>query len=269
MKKILLIDAYNMIHRARFGWSHGEHAITFNFFRSLKSEIDRHTPDKVYVVSEGVPRQSLAVNPEYKGNRDKILDEGFHRQKKDIFALCEYLPVSFIRHPDHECDDVISHLTTVVHKNDRVTICSSDSDFIQLISERVTLWNPVRKKVIDPWPVDYVTWKSLRGDKSDNVSGIKGVGDKTAFKLASKQDLLADFLSKKNHREIFESAYKQIKLKKIDVNDNSIELCDYNFNENMLLSAFSSRQFKSIVTKGWQKWINTMENLDEKRAANS
>ena len=37
----------------------------------------------------------------------------------------------------------------------------------------------------------------------------------------------------------------------------------------MLLSAFSSRQFKSIVTKGWQKWINTMENLDEKRAANS
>ena len=266
--KILIVDSYNMIHRARFGWSRGEHAITFNFFRSLKSEIDRHQPDKVYVVSEGMPTQSLMVNPDYKGNRTKIDDQGFHRQKRDIFTLCEYLPVTFIRHPDYECDDVISHLAADVHKSDKVTICSSDSDFIQLINENVSLWNPVKKQFIDPWPVDYVTWKSLRGDKSDNVLGIKGVGDKTAFKLAAEKNLLEDFLSKKNHREIFESAYKQIKLKKIDVNDKSIELCDYNFNERMLLNAFDCREFKSIVTKGWQKWIDTMENLDEKRAAN-
>jgi len=268
MKKILLIDSYNMIHRSRFGWKNGEHSITFNFFRSLKSEIDRHTPDKVYVVSEGRPKQSLAVNPDYKGNRVKIIDDGFHRQKKDIFSLCGLLPITYIRHPDFECDDVISYLTINVHKNDNVVICSSDSDFIQLIDNRVTLWNPIKKKNVDPWPVDYVVWKSLRGDKSDNVAGIKGVGDKTALKLASEQQLLNEFLEKNNHREIFESAYKQIKLKKISNNDKSIELCDYNFNQKLLLDAFSKREFNSIVTKSWHKWINTMESLDEKRAIN-
>ena len=258
-----------MIHRARFGWNRGDHSITFNFFRSLKSEIDRHTPDKVYVVSEGRPTQSLAVNPDYKGNRESIKDDGFHRQKRDIFDLCEFLPVTFIRHPDFECDDVISYLATSIHKNDNVVICSSDSDFIQLISDKIALWNPVRKKFIEPWPVDYVVWKSLRGDKSDNVPGIKGVGDKTALKLASEDKLLRDFLEKDNYKEVFENAYKQIKLKNINKNDKSIEIRDYIFREDLLLEAFDRRQFKSIVTKSWHKWTNTMENLDEKRAINS
>jgi len=265
MKKILLIDAYNMIHRARFGWNRGSHSITFNFFRSLKSEIDRHGPDKVYVVSEGKPKQSLKVNPDYKGNRTQVLSDDFHRQKRDIFKLCEYLPVTLIRHPDFECDDVIGLLAEDIHSNCDVVICSSDSDFIQLINDNTCLWNPVKKSFVESWPVDYVSWKSLTGDKTDNVIGIKGVGQKTALKLLSNKDKFNSFLARDNHRNIYESAYAQIKLKKIDGNDKSIEKCDYNFNQEMLLEAFSSREFKSIVTKGWHKWIDTMEKLNEKR----
>jgi DNA polymerase-1 len=254
-----------MIHRARFGWNRGDDAITFNFFRSLKSEIDRHTPNKVYVVSEGTPKQSLEANPDYKANRVKILDDGFYRQKRDIFEICKTLPVTFIRHPDFECDDVIGFLAQDVHASDEVTICSSDSDFIQLINDSVKLWNPVKKKFVEKWPVDYVTWKSLTGDKTDNIPGIKGVGQKTALKLASKVEDLENFLNKGENRKIFDSAHRQIKLKKIELNDKSIQECDYTFKKEELLQEFTLRKFNSIVSKGWPKWIDTMETLNEKR----
>ena len=261
---VLLIDSYNMIHRSRFGWKKGEHSITFNFFRSLKSEIDRHSPDVVYIVSEGMPKHRMAQNSEYKGNRVKIKDEGFHRQKRDIFELCKLLPITFIRHEDYECDDVIGHLCTEVHSSDNVVICSSDSDFIQLISERVALWNPLRKKFIDPWPVDYVTWKSLRGDKTDNVAGIKGVGDKTAHKLASNPDMLKSFLVGEK-LAVFNEAKAQIRLAKIC--DNKFEQAHFNFNADSLKREFIERDFKSIVEKGWSKWMTTWERVDGSKTA--
>ena len=267
MKKVLLIDAYNMIHRSRFGWSSGDHAITYTFFRSLKSEIDRHNPDHVYIVSEGRPKHRIALNPNYKANRKPVNDDGFHRQKKDIFKICEYLPLTIMRHPDYECDDVIGHLAKKTHSTDQVTICSSDSDFIQLLDlGNGELWNPVKKSFVQRWPVDYLTWKALRGDKTDNVPGIKGVGDKTAMKLCSNTALLEDFLSGEK-RKIFESAYKQIKLSEIKESSKSFEVNDYTFNVEKLFDAFEKREFNSIIGKGRNKWMNTMETLNEKRSA--
>ena len=264
MKKILLIDAYNMIHRSRFGWSKGDHAITYTFFRSLKSEIDRHSPDKVYIVSEGRPKHRILLNADYKGDRKPIKDEGFHRQKREIFDVCKLLPLSFIRHPDYECDDVIGHLSSCVHKKDEVTICSSDSDFIQLLDkENISLWNPVKKKFVEPWPVDYLTWKSLRGDKSDNVPGIKGVGDKTAMKLASDMSLLEKFLTP-DKRKIYESARLQIELSDLTKDSNKIEQCDYTFDSEELFIVFEKFGFTSITKKSWRKWLDIMENLNEK-----
>ena len=261
---VLLIDSYNMIHRSRFGWMKGDHAITFNFFRSLKSEIDRHNPDLVYIVSEGRPKHRINRNADYKANRVKIQDQSFHDQKKDIFRLCEFLPVTFIRHEDYECDDVIGHLCTEIHSEDNVVICSSDSDFIQLITEKVTLWNPVKKKFIESWPVDYVTWKSLTGDKTDNVKGIKGVGSKTAHKLASDPEKLRDFLTEEK-LAVFNEAKMQIQLAKIC--DNNFEKRDYTFNAPVLKQEFENRQFKSIVGKSWSKWLISWEKLNGSQAA--
>lgn len=264
MKNILLIDAYNMIHRSRFGWNKGEHGIIFTFFRSLKSEIDRHNPDKVYIVSEGRPKHRLIENPDYKGDRKPVKDEGFHRQKKEIFEVCKLLPVTIIRHPDYECDDVIGHLALKEHKNDKVTICSSDSDFIQLLDRpNISLWNPVKKSYVNQWPVDYLTWKALRGDKTDNVPGIKGVGDKTAMKLASNTSLLDEFLTPEK-RKIYESAKSQIKLADLEEERNNFLTSDYTFNQEKLFSSFENYEFMSILNKGWHKWVSTMENLNAK-----
>ena len=263
--KILVIDAYNMIHRARFGWGKGEHSITFNFFRSLKSEIDRHMPDRVYIVSEGRPKHRFEINKEYKGQRTKITDPNFHRQKNEVFRLCHSFPFVVTRHPDYECDDVIGHICTDTHVHDEVTIVSSDSDFIQLLEwEGVSLWNPVAKKYIDKWPVDYVTWKSLKGDPTDNIAGIKGIGSKRAFALCESDKTLNDFLdSHPDKREVFESAQNQIRLADIDKNCNQWEISFNNFDEEYIKNAFTEFEFKSIIEKSWEKWTNTMEVLND------
>ena len=262
--KILVIDAYNMIHRARFGYANGEHAIVFNFFRSLKSEIARHEPDRVYIVSEGTPKHRLLLNNEYKGQRKPVTDPGFYRQKNEIFSLCKYFPFTFIRHPEYECDDVIGHLCTKTHAGDEVTIISSDSDFIQLLDDESTkLWNPVKKKFVDQWPVDYVTWKALKGDPTDNVPGIKGIGEKRAFALCETSSTLDEFLIADESRKLlFDSAYAQIKLADINEKCPKWEVADHHFKENFLKEAFTEFGFKSIIGKSWTKWKEIMEVLD-------
>jgi len=213
-------------------------------------------------VLEGYPAHRVEESGGvYKANRAKIKDENFHRQKKDIIDLCKLFPVNMIRHPDYECDDVIGTLA-YKYRNDKVVICSSDSDFIQLLdNDNVSLWNPVKKKFINPWPVDYITWKSLRGDATDNIMGIKGVGDKTAMKLAKSSELLESFLMKKNNREVFEKAKNQITLVNISKECSKWEQEKYNFSEKELKDAFTKRSFTSIIEKSWNKWVNTLEEI--------
>jgi|TARA_R110000851_G_scaffold264840_1_gene417435 DNA polymerase-1 len=262
--KVLAIDAYNMLHRARFGYGSGPHSTTFNFFRSLRSEIERHDSDIVYIVTEGRPEHRIKINKDYKGNRSPVLDDNFHRQKRDIFDLCKLLPVKIIRHPDYECDDVIGHICMTKHMSDEVTIVSSDTDFIQLLNyENVSLWNPIKKVFIEKWPVDYVTWKALKGDPTDNIPGIKGIGEKRAFSLASNVSTLNDMLEKDPEKKrVYEAAYAQIQLMDFSINDKKIEEDAYAFDSEKLYSEFKERDFKSIVGKSWLKWLETMEKIN-------
>ena len=259
--KILIIDAYNMIHRARHSFKFSKDNTTFGFFRCLKAEIDRHEPDSVFVVTEGAPKYRKSIFPEYKGNRKKDKDDDFSRQVKDIFDICKSLPVTVIRHPDFECDDVIAMICNNSTDSD-ITICSSDSDFIQLINEKTKLWNPVKKKFIDKWPVDYLVWKSLKGDSSDNIPGVKGVGEKTANRLAESKEKLDDFFTKKPHlKEDFDLAMNLIRFQTVDPKDESMECDRYSFKENTLKSSFEERSFKSITEKSWDSWKKTFGKL--------
>ena len=269
--KILLVDLHNMIHRARHSFIKGENACTFNFFRQIKSELDRHTPDRVYFVSEGRPKHRFAISPDYKGNRPKEIDDNFRSQKKKIYSLIRHLPASFCFHEDFECDDVIAYLARRVYYDQDVTILSTDTDFIQLLDNpNVKLWNPIKKKFIEPWPVDYLSYKSLKGDSADNVSGVKGVGEKTAMKLAGNVEALEEFFQKKPDAKIqYTEAMDLIRFASLDNVDNSIEKETFEKDMDTLYQEFKSMNFKSIIGKSWQKWIETMERIDESRQKRS
>jgi len=266
MKKILIIDSHNMLHRARFGFGEGPHKIYFNFFRMLKGELKRHEPEVVYIVDEGRATISKEIMSEYKGNRQKLDDPDFWREKDEIFdTIKNSSGFVYVRHPNRECDDVIGHLASVTHKNDQVTIVSTDSDFIQLIDENTFLWHPKKKKYVEQWYCDYVTWKALRGDPTDNIPGVKGVGPKRADALVSDRSFLASFLAEScERREMFEKSYALVKLKNVPVDE--LQVTQNTLNEKTLFEEFQYRRCKTIIGKAWPKWVEAFQKAGGKNA---
>ena len=68
---ILLLDAYNLIYRAKSGFMKGEYPVVYNFLRGLRPLVEKFSPDKVYFVLEGKPEFRINLNDAYKANRKK------------------------------------------------------------------------------------------------------------------------------------------------------------------------------------------------------
>jgi 5'-3' exonuclease len=179
------------------------------FLRSIGYAIEVTQPTRVIVVFDGkggsVRRKKLF--PEYKErrtpdvrlNRSEVFSDKTHEEKMlrhELFRVADYLghlPVVMLALENVEADDVIAYITTNVLSESKVTIMSSDKDFLQLCSDRVEVWSPTKKKIYtaqvvkDEYgvpPQNFCLFRAIsgRGDKSDNIGGIKGFGDKTIIK---------------------------------------------------------------------------------------
>ena len=265
--KVLFLDAYNLIYRARSGFTKGEYAIIYNFFRGVRPLIEKFDPDKVYFVLEGNPQFRKQISEgSYKGNRKSAGDE-FHRQKAAIINIVgELFPFETVRHPELECDDTIATLATIhAQDGDEVTIISSDSDFIQLLNiERydIKIYNPIKKKFFETPEYDYVTWKSLKGDATDNISGITGIGDKTATKIVSDPARMQALLENPEKRKIFERNVNLIRLVDFSNNMSKLERKIGTGDFDMIYNSFEDLGFDSIIKeKTWNKFVKTFERL--------
>lgn len=265
--KVLLLDGYNLIYRARHSrMNKGDHSIIFNFFRSIRPIIEKFNPDLCYFTLEGRPTQRLSVDPNYKGQRVYHNKDNFSEQRREIIRLVkEYFPFVTIRHNDFECDDVIGHLASVTHKEDDVVIVSSDTDFIQSINENTQVYSPVRKCFLEKTEYDYVAWKSLVGDKSDNIEGFLGIGNKKAQKLLSDDKLLEDFLLKENNKEKYDKNFFMVKFHDLNNREEEFEKSKPNScNWEGLKKEFINFKFNSIIGNynSWKKYIDTFSNLE-------
>ena len=178
------------------------------FFRSLGAMIRQTQPDKVYVIFDGasstVNRKNLV--PEYKSGRneqrvtnwevfDSLADE--HDSKVDqIVRVIQYLktlPVKTLILDKVEADDIIAYLCNKLpnQPNDKLFIVSSDKDFLQLVNRNVIVYRPMEKKYYTEdvmrekykMPAkNFILYKTLLGDSSDKIKGIKGLGEKGIFK---------------------------------------------------------------------------------------
>lgn len=266
-KKIAILDGYNLIYRSRYAskWQKpGEHTIVYNFYRSLRKLVEDLNPEKVYFVLEGRPKQRLEAAPDYKGNRVYEKDESYSRQKKEILdLLINHFPITVVKHPDYECDDIISHLACQNHKDDEVTVVSSDTDFYQMFSihGNIKVYNPIKKKYLESPDYDYVTFKSLKGDSCDNIEGFKGIGEKRASALAKDKESLTEFLNKENRLEKFNHNFFMVKFHEIQ-NLNRITFSGSSLNSECILNCFTSYGFNSIIKeKPWNNFINTFGDL--------
>jgi 5'-3' exonuclease len=178
------------------------------FFRSLGAMIRQTNPTSVYVVFDGagstVNRKNLIS--EYKGTRnlqritnweafDNLEEE--HDSKIDqIVRIIQYLkllPVKTTILDKVEADDIIAVLAEKLVKKHNSTcfIVSSDKDFLQLVTDKIILYRPMEKEYYTPkvveeklglLPKNFILYKTLLGDNSDNIKGIKGLGAKGIFK---------------------------------------------------------------------------------------
>lgn len=270
-KKVLILDGYNLLYRARYsGMNKGDFSTIFNFFRSLRPLIEKFNPDTAYFVLEGMPKKRLELLSEYKGQREYHNKDNFSQQRRDVIEiLWEFFPINLVKHPDYECDDVAAHLAKEHDDgNTEITIVSSDTDFMQLISDTVKVYNPVKKDYVEGTEYDYVMWKALRGDSADNIEGFSGIGDKRAKAIVENEEKLEDFLNKDDNRTKFEMNLNLISFHDL-VDDNEVENIKFFQTpfapkwDNLKQLFKDKYNFNSMVKtdKSWNNYINTFDKL--------
>ena len=211
--RVLLIDGLNLFFRnfamMNFVNEAGVHIGGLGgFLRSLGSLINQIQPTAVYVVFDGVGSSTNRKNllPEYKSGRHTSritnweifddLDDEHNSKIEQIVRLVHYLrclPVRTISIDKAEADDIIAYYSKYLPQqyDSKVIIVSSDKDFIQLVDKNVTVFRPMEKTfyqkqtVQDKFNVlaeNFILYKTLLGDASDKIAGIKGLGEKGIFK---------------------------------------------------------------------------------------
>ena len=209
---VLLVDSMNTFIRS-FAMlqsmnSQGHHTGGLvGFLRSLGFLTRTIDPTRIICVFDGQASSSSrkSINPEYKATRNikritnwEIFDDKddeFQSMTMQMGRLVEYLqclPTTLISIDKIEADDTISYLAQKFAANGKkVTIVSSDKDFLQIVSTNIEVYSPIKKKTyqkkdiqeeIGLIPENYLVMKALLGDNSDNLTGIKGLGPKTLLK---------------------------------------------------------------------------------------
>ena len=206
---ILVIDAMNMLIRSFSllkAMSPTGHHIggLIGFLRSLGYVTRIFEPTRIIIVWDGKGgsgnRQN--IDPNYKAHRanTRITHWGLYDTKAEetealvgqLFRTKDYLeclPVHQIMMEKLEADDIIAYLAKEASKTKKkLTIISSDKDFLQLVNKNISVYAPIKKKTFTPenikeeikvHPKNYNIVKALLGDNSDGLRGVKGLGIKT------------------------------------------------------------------------------------------
>jgi len=225
--RVLIIDGMNLFLRnfamVNFVNEEGVHIGGLGgFLRSLGSLIKLIQPTEVYITFDGIGSSVNRKNllPEYKSGRNitritnfdvyKNIEEENDSKIDQIVRLIHYLkclPVKVISMDRVEADDVMAFLSQKLDKehNSKVFIVSADQDFTQLINENITTYRPLKKeffntkRVIEEYgctPENFIIYKTLIGDTSDKMTGVKGLGKGKIYKffpeLKEKKMLLED-----------------------------------------------------------------------------
>ena len=273
--RILLIDAMNLMHRSYYAYpkltTKSNHPIGafYGFVQYLKSLQQKYNPNNIIVCSD-YSRKSFRndIYPEYKGTRSETDLE----LRSQFLFMEEYLDkcnITFIKKEGYEADDIIGTLSNAASiLGFNPYIVSGDRDLFQLVNDNVQQiylstkgyifynTNAVIEKYGGLTPLQLIDFKGLSGDASDNIPGIKGIGEKTSIKLLNEYSNLEgiyeniDSLKGKMKEKIEngkENAFLSRKLATIDCNvpidSNSI------FKNLKTLSLCNEDSYKYLINK--------------------
>ena len=176
---------------------------------SLRYSLARIKPTRCIIVFDGKggAKSRQKFYPEYKSNRKvksrlnrninweqspMTEEQSIKMQLSRLLRYLEQLPLTLISIDGIEADDTIAYITKQILTNGKIFIMSTDKDFLQLVNERITVWSPTKKinytpeKIFEEYNIhakNLLTYRILEGDKSDNISGIRGAGLKSIIKF--------------------------------------------------------------------------------------
>ncbi|MGN0522601.1 MAG: 5'-3' exonuclease H3TH domain-containing protein [Eubacterium sp.] len=222
MKRLLIVDGSNLLFQMFFGMParivnqdgkaiHG----TLGFVGALLKIIRKVEPTHIAVIFDSQHKNNrCALNPEYKANRIDYStvnqDENPFSQLADVYTALDYLGIRHTEAVDCEADDIICAYALSFGQKDEVIISSFDSDFFQLITDKVSVLRYRGEKTVictpeyiaDKFgitPDQYADFKSLTGDKADNIKGAEKVGLKTATLLLNEFGCLENIIANAQH----------------------------------------------------------------------
>lgn len=269
-KKIFLLDGYPFIFRGYFVnqdlISHNGTPIggVYGFTTMIMNIINEFNPEYMVVVFDtGLDNFRHKIYPEYKNHRPELPSE-LKIQFPLVREIVKYLNISAIEMEGVEADDVIASLANKFGKaSDEIIIVSSDKDLLQLVNNKVYIYDPIKKQYIREKetieklgvrPSQVRDFLSLTGDVSDNIPGIPGIGPKTAIKLLEQFDSLNNILHNyaniasprhrkliEEHRQLAELSWQLVGLKQ-----------DLNLNlsvENLRWSPPNAEQIRTLIHK--------------------
>ena len=206
-KRLFVIDGHALCYRAYFAFirsplvnSRGQNtSAIFGFARMLLKLIQDQNPDYL-VVAFDPPKKSFrfGLYPQYKANREKMPDE-LRSQIEEIKHMLSVLGIKRLEEADYEADDVLGTIAEkYASKQLEVVLVTGDKDAYQLVGRNVSIY--ANKKGITEFeiydekavkeklglsPQQVIDYMALTGDTSDNIPGVRGVGEKTAQRLIS------------------------------------------------------------------------------------
>lgn len=203
MKKLLLIDTFNFLHRAYHALpktltdKNGEPTnAVYGVTSMLISTFSQIEPDYVLTAMDDIePTFRVEEFTGYKAHR-KPMEDDLSSQIPKVFEIIDAFGIARLSLAGYEADDVIGTMVEKYKHDDLdIIVVSNDRDLWQLVDDHVMIMNPRSKGEVD-WigekevearygfgPEKIIEYKALKGDPSDNIPGVYGVGEKTATKL--------------------------------------------------------------------------------------
>jgi DNA polymerase-1 len=246
--RLFLVDGYALIYRAFFALmqrplttSRGENSsIAWGIANFLKRLLTTHKPELLGWVHDSGATFRDELYPDYKATREKLADDlqaDFNQGLERVLQLLAAYGIPVLSAEGFEADDVIGTMARKgVEAGYNVVIVSGDKDFQQLVRPGVWLLNPGRggpASVEESWvgvenasdrlgvpPERVIDYLAIVGDTSDNVPGVKGIGEKGAIELITQYGPLENILAhvgeitKKRPREALQQYEAEARLSK-------------------------------------------------------
>ena len=281
-KRLIIIDGNSIINRAFYAlpdMSNSEGLKTnaiFGFVRMMFKIIEDYQPTHMSVAfDKKAPTFRHKQYADYKAGRKKMPDE-LAQQLQPLKDLLDKFNINRLELEGYEADDLIGTVARLGEENDfKVYIVTGDKDAIQLASHKTTTL--ITKKgvgeveeydydsVLDRYemtPTQFIDLKGLMGDKSDNIPGVPGVGEKTGIKLLKQYSTIENLIEhtdelkgsiKKKIEENKDLALMSKELATIITNvpiEVKLEDLEYgNYNKDDVVEKFKEFGFTSLITK--------------------